>query len=68
VFLTDRGVEKNQPPCSTALATADFFLFSAVKIALIGSKFQAVDGVKTRVIAELNAILWAPSMICVTPL
>jgi hypothetical protein len=44
------------PPISSDLATADFFLFSTLKTALKGRRFQTIVEIQENDIRELRAI------------
>jgi hypothetical protein len=47
----------SHPPCSTDLAPADiFFLFPNLKIAMKGTRFEAVSSIQQTVTRELKAI------------
>jgi hypothetical protein len=44
------------PALFSGFRTSGFFLFSAVKTALKGRRFQDVEGIKKNVTAELSAV------------
>jgi transposase len=56
-FLTNRGIPvSSHPPYSPDLAPADFVLFSKLKIATKGTRFEAVSSIQRTVTRELKAI------------
>jgi transposase len=46
----------SNPPYSPDLAPADFFVFSKLKIAMKGTRFEAVSSIQQTVTRELKAI------------
>ena len=45
-----------QPPYSSDMAPADFFLFPTLKLPLRGTRFQSVEDIKENSRRELNSI------------
>jgi hypothetical protein len=56
-FLVKRGIPVlSHPPYSPYLALADFFLFPELKIAMKGTRFEAVSSIQQIVMREVKAI------------
>jgi transposase len=56
-FLAKRGIPMlSHPHYSPHLAPADYFLFSKLKIAMKGTRFEAVSSIQQTVTRELKAI------------